>query len=260
MGTDIFGEAVERNLQKSGVRTDALCRSSTHGTSKTVILPVIGEDRRYIHTIGANADLTVEDISVPLAMQAQVFALGGYCVLPSLDPQRIAILLNNLRENGIRTMLDVVVPASSNHPTLDDLRPILPFIDVFMPNIEEAAILTGETDPGKQAELFLHAGCNIAIITRGEDGALLMSSQETLDAPAFPVEVVDVSGAGDAFVAGFIVGLLEQWTMADSLRFASLIGASACTHLGCTGGVFTRSEAESYLQSHQLPITSFKTV
>ena len=236
-----------------------MCRSSTHGTSKTVILPVVGEDRRYIHTIGANADFSVEDISVPLAMQAQVFALGGYCVLPRLDPQRTAMLLNNIREKGIRTILDVVVPASSDHATLDDLRPILPFVDVFMPNIEEAAILTGKADPWKQAELFLHAGCNIAIITRGKNGALLMSAQETLEAPAFPVEVVDVSGAGDAFVAGFIVGLLEQWTLAESLRFASLIGASACTHLGCTGGVFTRSEAERYLQLHQLPITSFNT-
>jgi len=259
VGQDLFGDAVERDLQKSGVRTDALCRSSTHGTSKTVILPVIGEDRRYIHTIGANADFSVEDISIPLALQAQVFALGGYCVLPRLDPQRIAALLDNLRANGVRTMLDVVVPASTSHPTLDDLRPILPFIDVFMPNIEEAAILTGEADPRKQAELFLQAGCATAIITKGENGALLMNGQETLEAPAFPVEVVDVSGAGDAFVAGFIVGLLEQWTMADSLRFASLIGASACTHLGCTGGVFTRSEAEKYLQLHQLPITSFNT-
>ena len=260
LGKDVFGEAVERNLQESGVRTDALRYSSTHGTSKTVILPVIGEDRRYIHTIGANSDFTVEDISIPLAMQAQVFVLGGYCVLPSLDPQRIATLLNNMRENGIRTMLDVVVPASSNHPTLDDLRPILPFVDVFMPNIEEAALLTGETNPVKQAELLLHAGCTIAIITRGENGALLMSAQETLEAPAFPVKVVDVSGAGDAFVAGFILGLLEQWAMADSLRFASLMGASACTHLGCTAGVFTRAEAETYLQSHRLPITSFKRV
>jgi sugar/nucleoside kinase (ribokinase family) len=259
VGKDLFGDAVERDLQNNGVRTDAIRRSSTHGTSKTVILPVIGEDRRYIHTIGANADFTAEDIFVPLAMQAQVFALGGYCVLPRLKPQRIATLLNNMRDNGVRTLLDVVVPASTNHPTLDDLRLILPFIDVFIPNIEEATILTGETDPEKQAELFLHAGCKIAIITRGEDGALLMSAHETLEVPAFPVKVVDVSGAGDAFVAGFIVGLLEQWSLADSLRFAGVIGASACTYLGCTGGVFTRAEAEMYLQSHQLPITSRKT-
>ncbi len=260
VGKDLFGDAIEQDLQNSGVGTNALCRSTTHGTSKTVILPVIGEDRRYIHTIGANADFTVEDISLPLAMQAQVFVLGGYCVLPGLDSRHMAPLLNAMRENSVRTVLDVVVPASANHPTLDDLRPILPFVDVFMPNIEEAAILTGEADSVKQAKLFLNAGSSIAIITRGENGALLMSAQETLEAPAFPVKVVDVSGAGDAFVAGFIVGLLEQWTMADSLRFASLIGASACTQLGCTAGIFTRAEAEACLRSHPLPVTCFKSV
>jgi sugar/nucleoside kinase (ribokinase family) len=83
-----------------------------------------------------------------------------------------------------------------------------------------------------------------------------MSTQKTLEAPAFPVEVVDVSGAGDAFAAGFIVGLLEQWPPEDALRFASVIGASACTKLGCTSGVFTREEAETYIQTHPLPIVS----
>jgi sugar/nucleoside kinase (ribokinase family) len=256
---DIFGDAVEQDLRASGVRTEALRRSSIHGTSKTVVLPVIGEDRRYIHTIGANADFTVDDIVFPLAMQAQVFALGGYFVLPGLDPVQFVDLLTRVRNSGVRTVLDIVVPASTNHPTLDDLRPILPLIDVFVPNAGEAAMLTGETDPGRQAELFLRGGCNIAIITRGKDGALLMSAHETLEAPAFPVEVVDVSGAGDAFVAGIIVGLLEAWSLADTLCFASMIGASACTQLGCTGGVFTRAEAEAYMQTHPLAITSYKT-
>lgn len=258
VGKDLFGDAVEQALQTGGVRTDALRRSSSHGTSKTVILPVIGEDRRYIHTIGANADFTVDDIAFPLATQARVFALGGYFVLPRLDPQRFVDLLDGLRKNGVRTMFDVVVPNNTNHPTLEDLRPILPFIDVFVPNIEEAAMLTGETQPGKQAELFARAGCDIAIITRGKEGALLMSAGEMLEVPAFPVEVVDVSGAGDAFIAGFIVGLLENWSLADCLRFASAMGASACTQLGCTSGVFTRAEAEAFIETHPLTITPIK--
>lgn len=258
VGKDLFGDAVEQALQTGGVRTDALRRSSSHGTSKTVILPVIGEDRRYIHTIGANADFTVDDIAFPLATQARVFALGGYFVLPRLDPQRLVELLDGLRKNGVRTVFDVVVPNNTNHPTLEDLRPILPFIDVFVPNIEEAAMLTGETEPGKQAELFARAGCDIAIITRGKEGALLMSAGEMLEVPAFPVEVVDVSGAGDAFIAGFIVGLLENWSLADCLRFASAMGASACTQLGCTSGVFTRAEAEAFIETHPLTITPIK--
>lgn len=256
VGNDFFGDAVARELLAKGVRTDALRRSSSYNTSKTVILPVVGEDRRYIHTIGANADFMVDDIDLTAAEQARVFALGGYFVLPKLASPRLIELLAGLRETGIRTVLDIIVPASTHHPTLDDLRPILPHVDVFMPNSVEATMLTGETDPQKQAGLFLQAGCATAIITRGRDGALLMNERETLAAPPVPVEVVDVSGAGDAFAAGFIVGLLERWPPGDALRFASVIGASACTKLGCTGGVFTRKEAEMYVQTHSLPIVS----
>src|SRR2546425_3059177 len=132
VGKDIFGDAVERDLQTSGVRIDALRRSSTHGTSKTVILPVVGEDRRYIHTIGANADFIVDDIDLALAEQTQVFALGGYFVLPKLESLRLIELLAGLRKRGVRTVLDIIVPTSTHHPTLDNLRPILPHIDVFM--------------------------------------------------------------------------------------------------------------------------------
>ena len=116
IGKDLFGDAVEQALQTSGVRTHVLHRSSSHGTSKTVILPVMGEDRRYIHTIGANADFTVDDIALPLAMQARVFALGGYFVLPRLEPQGIANLLDSLKKKGVRTVLDIVVPAKYQSP------------------------------------------------------------------------------------------------------------------------------------------------
>jgi sugar/nucleoside kinase (ribokinase family) len=156
----------------------------------------------------------------------------------------------------VRTVLDVVVPASDHPPTLEDLKPVLPYVDVFTPNSAEAATLTGETEPAKQARLFLDAGCAVAGITRGNEGALVMSASETLEMPAVPVPVVDMSGAGDAFVAGLIVGLLAHWPLEETLRFAGLIGASACTRLGCTDGVFTRSEAEAYLQTHQPPVIS----
>jgi sugar/nucleoside kinase (ribokinase family) len=255
VGSDVFGDAVERGLRAKGVGVEPLKRSSSLGTSKTVILPVIDEDRRYIHTIGANADFTSDDIDASLAAQARVFALGGYFVLPAFHPQRFAALLANLKQRGVQTVLDVVVPASEHPPTLDDLRPVLSFVDVFTPNTAEAALLTGETDPSKQARLFLEAGCAVAVITMGGEGALLMSASETLEMPAVPVEVVDMSGAGDAFVAGFIVGLLERWPLAETLRFASLIGASACTRLGCADGVFTRPEADAYAQAHHLPVT-----
>jgi sugar/nucleoside kinase (ribokinase family) len=121
-----------------------------------------------------------------------------------------------------------------------------------MPNNDEARVLTGEMEPRRQAERFLAAGCGTVIITMGVNGALLVNAQQAIEAPAPPIEAVDESGAGDAFAAGYIAGLLEGWSVQKSLAFASVIGASACTQLGCTTGVFTREQARAYLQVHPL--------
>jgi sugar/nucleoside kinase (ribokinase family) len=86
----------------------------------------------------------------------------------------------------------------------------------------------------------------------GAEGAVLVTEGLVVEAAAPAVEVVDGSGAGDAFAAGLIVGVLEGWSMAQSVRFASVVGASACTQLGCLAGVFTREQAESYLAAHPL--------
>ena len=254
VGEDVFGRFVEQDLRHKGIDTAGLRRSTTYGTSKTIILPVVGEDRRFIHTFGANADFSAEDIDRSRVSQAEVFYLGGYLILPRLRQSELAELLCFAQQQGVRTVLDIAVPAGDVGLSLTALADVLPYVDVFMPNDQEAQALTGETEPRRQAERFLQLGCGTAIITMGAEGTLLMDTVQTLQAPAFPVEVVDASGAGDAFAAGFIVGLLEEWSVPESLRFASAIGASACTQLGCTTGVFTRSLANAYLQTHPLTI------
>src|SRR2546430_751842 len=91
------------------------------------------------------------------------------------------------------------IPPTS--PVREALDPVLPHVDYFLPNDEEAQALTGEKDPRRQAERFLEAGCGTAIITQGDRGTLLMDAGRVLEAPVFPVEYVDGSGAGDAFAA-----------------------------------------------------------
>jgi sugar/nucleoside kinase (ribokinase family) len=250
VGSDHFGSFIQQDLTQKGINTVGIARSERAGTSKTVILPVIGEDRRYIHTFGANADFTAADIDRALLDGARVLYVGGYLVLPGLDATELGDLFRYARQKGVITVLDVVVP--SEHDNADFaalLKPVLPYVDYFMPNDEEAHALTGESDPQQQAEQFLALGCTNAIITKGKYGTLLANKRETLEIPSFTVEVVDSSGAGDAFAAGFIVGLLEGWETAQMLRFASAIGAAACTRLGCTDGVFNRDQAQEFLAS-----------
>jgi len=258
VGTDLFGDFVSQDLRGKGIDTAGVRRSRTSGTSKTVILTVAGEDRRFIHTFGANAEFRVEEIDPALVAQATVLYVGGYLVMPGVEQAQLAALFRSAREQGIRTVLDVVVSADDPTLSMNALTDVLPFVDFFVPNEEEARVLLGETEPRRQAERFRAAGCGTVVVTMGGDGTLLMSPEETLQAPAFPVEFVDGAGSGDAFAAGLIAAVLEGRSMPEALHFASAIGASACTRLGCTTGVFDRAQAEAFLRKHSLEIRSLR--
>ena len=122
-----------------------------------------------------------------------------------------------------------------------------------MPNDDEAAALTGESEPRRQAERLLELGAGTVVVTMGERGLVAVSRNETMELPAPRVAFVEPSGAGDAFAAGLVYGLLQRWSLRRCLEFASVIGASACTRLGCTAGLFTRAEADAYLETEPWP-------
>jgi sugar/nucleoside kinase (ribokinase family) len=249
VGADLFGDFLQRELRGIGVDTRGLRRSADRGTSKTVILPVGGEDRRFVHTFGANAEFTVQHVDRSPLADCDVLYLGGYLVLPAVSAPDLAQLCADARAGGARTVLDVVVPRGAT-VSLESVREALAFVDFFVPNEDEARALTGEADPHRQAARLVEAGCGTAIVTRGTAGAVLRSSDELLEVPAPRVDTVDQSGAGDAFSAGLIAGLLAGWDLARIVCFASVVGASATTALGCTAGVFSRAHAEAFMEEH----------
>jgi len=257
VGDDVFADFIEQDLHCKGVEASGIRRSTRLGTSKTVILPVVGEDRRFIHTFGANAEFCDTDIALEALPVGGLLYLGGFLILPGLDSEAVAQVFRKAQERGIKTVLDVVVPVGDADGKMQLLEPILPFTDYFLPNEEEAHALTGEITPRKQAERFREVGCETVLITQGSKGTLLLSGQEAIQADAYSIEIVDGSGAGDAFTAGWIAGLLEGWPIEETLRFASVIGASCCSRLGCTTGVFNRHEAEAFMQRLPLRIQTF---
>jgi sugar/nucleoside kinase (ribokinase family) len=254
VGKDAAGDFVLGALGAHGLDATPVRRSAMP-TSRTVILPVVGEDRRYIHTVGANADFTIGDVDFERSSAARVLYVGGYLLLPGLAGGDLARLFAHARSRGALTVLDVagVRPGTGLAP----LAEVLPHTDVFLPNGDEAFALTGEQDPARQAAIFVGCGAGLAAVTLGGEGSVVCTADECLGAAAFPVDVVDPSGGGDAFDAGFIAGLLEGWDLRRTLAFASAVGASACTRLGCTDGVFTRAEADAFVAAHPLAIDAF---
>ena len=259
VGDDVFGELVRRDLAARGVDTTGILTTAGIGTSKTVIIPVVGEDRRYLHTFGANAVLAADDIAATPFATAEVIYVGGYLILPALRDDELARLLEEARARGATVILDVVAP-SRTELSLSAVSRLLPLADYFIPNLDEARSLTGRADPEQQAEQLIAHGARTVMIKLGEEGLYVRSEEGSFELPAPPVHVVEPSGAGDAFAAGLAVGILEGWDIERKARFASVMGASACSALGCADGVFTRSEADEYLAAHPLPLRAGTTI
>lgn len=249
VGRDHFGDFVRDELSAAGVDVAAVGRAPDLGTSKTVIVPVSGEDRRFIHTFGANAALCAADIAAAVGTAPDVLYIGGFLVLPALRQDELAAQLRRVRSTGTRVVLDVVAPAGQAL-SLADVAGVLAEVDYFVPNDDEAAALTGASDPHSQAERLLELGAGIVVVTLGERGLIAAGHEGSIELSAPHVEVVDPSGAGDAFAAGLVYGLLEGWALRRCLEFASVIGARACSRLGCTAGLPTRAEADTYLESY----------
>jgi sugar/nucleoside kinase (ribokinase family) len=252
VGGDVFGRVVAEMLQECGVDVSALKVSPEADTSQTLIVNVAGEDRRFIHTFGANALFQAADIPLERVAQCRVLYLGGYLLMPRVRQEDLVPVFAAARRAGAKTVLDVVTPGQADY--LPQLEQLLPHVDVFLPNNHEAQLITGEADPLRQAELFHRLGAGTAVVTLGGDGAVLVSREARLRAGTYAVPFVDGSGGGDAFDAGYIYGLLNRMNAEDCLRVASALGASCVRAIGTTPGVFTRPECEAFLREQRLPI------
>ncbi|MDE0552777.1 MAG: PfkB family carbohydrate kinase, partial [Candidatus Poribacteria bacterium] len=121
---------------------------------------------------------------------------------------------------------------------METLEPCLPYVDIFMPSIIEAQHLTGLSDYREIAQ-FLRGNYDIdtVIIKMGENGSYAATPEAEHLAPAYPVDVVDATGAGDAYAAGFLAGTLMDWDLKATVELASATGAACVTAIGTTAGI-----------------------
>ena len=252
VGDDYWGRFVREDLAAHGADTSEVAVSRTEQTSQTMILLCKGQDRRFVHTFGANREFRAEDVHHDYLRGAKVLYIGGYLVLPGLVPEDLAALFRHCRQQGIRTVLDVVIATGFQYG--GELEPVLPYTDVFLPNNDEAALLTGEQDPVRQAAALQRLGVETVVITLGGDGTLFARGGRVRRASHFPSEVVDQTGAGDAFCAGFITGMVRGLDLEECVRYGSALGSSCVRSMGASEGVLTGPEAQAFLARHSLEI------
>ncbi len=252
VGDDAFGNYLIDVMNKSGVETSGVRRDPAVETSGSLIINVDGEDRRYIHSIGASASVRPSDIPLERVRTSKVLYVGGYLLMQGLLDGALTPVFRAARAAGVITALDVVLPGPGDH--WRQLEGLLAETDLFLPNTDEAKVITGLDDPVAQADRFRAAGAKTVVITCGEHGTVLVNDHVRLRAGIFRMNYVGGAGSGDAFDAGYIAALLAGGDERTCLAWGSALGASCVRAVGTTEGVFNKAEVEAYLASNRLEI------
>ncbi len=154
-----------------------------------------------------------------------------------MDQGQSARLLQAAKARGVTTSFDLIAP---NEETLELLRPLLPSVDYFMPSLEEAAFLSGETQPEAIGHFFLALGVGTCILKDGENGSWLIGRDGGPQHIApWPVEAVDTTGCGDSYCGGFIAALARGLSVKAACDVASAVAALVATGMGSDAGEWT---------------------
>lgn len=254
VGNDLFGRALRDLLEADGVDCSGLQTRHEQPTSGTMILNVRGEDRRFIHCVGANGLYDGTQVREEDLRRTKVLYVGGYTLLDSLTPERVSDLFQRARAAGVLTVLDVVVGARDR--LWDWVAPVLPWTDYFLPNSDEATAIAGPGNPWDLTARFREAGCRTAIITCGHEGAVFDGPEGRFQAGVYDVPAIDPTGTGDAFVAGFLYGMLQHLPPLECLQLGSALGASCVQAVGATTGIFSATELQEFVRTHPLQMSA----
>lgn len=252
VGDDVLGRFVTESLASQGVSCETITRSRTAQTSATLVVNVAGEDRRFLHAVGANAEFTGDELSEAVLRTCRAVYVGGFGLNPALSGASVARLFRTAREAGAITLLDVVVGDPALLPPM--LAEALPETDVFLPNEDEALAITGVTGPLEQARLFRDLGAGTVVVTSGSRGSLLLNRTGGWRAEAYQTPCVDGTGGGDAFAAGFLYGQLQGGDPVRCLQYGAAMGSSCVRAMGATTGVFRRGELEAFVSEQVLNV------
>jgi sugar/nucleoside kinase (ribokinase family) len=241
IGTDAAGDLLLSLLERDGVDTSLLLRRDEVQTSASVLPIRPNGDRPAFHVVGANATYGADDVPPDALDDATHLHLGG----PEfMGGETAARVLGAARERGVVTSADVLAPGDPG--LLEWIAPALPHLDYLLPNEEQVLGFTGADDlvAGSRALLERGAGCVAA--TRGAEGVAIVDADSVEDVPAFAVEVVDTTGCGDAFSAGFLRGL----ALGRERRDAAVVGCAAAAlvaqGLGTDHGDFDLAAVDAF--------------
>lgn len=252
VGRDGFGDFVIDVLKSHAVDARGVAIDEKTPTSATMAMIASDGERSFIHSIGANAAFTADDIDWDLLRGTKLLHIAGHFLMPAFDGAPCARVLEKARALGIETSLDTAGSPTDSWP--ESLRLCLPHLDYFVPSFHEALRCVPssvEATPQAVARYFQDAGTRVVALKMGEVGSYVRAGYDEWSLSPYRVAALDATGAGDAFAAGFLAGVVNGYDVENSARLGNAVGACCVTGIGTVAGVRSLPETLQFMAEHK---------
>ena len=247
LGKDELGNFVVNTMQSYGIDTARLRRKDGVQTSATMLPIRPNGDRPALHVPGANGELTWGDLDLDAIARADFLHMGGTSLMPKFDGEPTVRVLRYAKEHGVTTTFDLV--AIDRPDLLELIEPCLPYIDYFMPGLDEARMMCKLDARQDVINFFLDRGAGHTVFKMGAQGSSIASREGEIRLPALEVPVVDSTGCGDAYCAGFIAGLGMGWSVEEAGRLGTAAAGLVITGLGSDAGIVNLDETVAFMKA-----------
>jgi sugar/nucleoside kinase (ribokinase family) len=246
IGNDNLGMFIREKLKTLKIEIKYLREEAGVNTSASLVLINTTGERGFLHNYGANATFTPKDFNWQSISKTKYMHMAGAFLMPGFDGDPMAAVLRRARSQKIKTSVDTGYDITGRW--LHIIEPCLQYIDIFMPSYDEARSITGRDEPEAIAQFLLDRKVSMVVLKMGEKGCYIKTKERSIRLPAIPVkDVVDTTGAGDAFVAGFLYGIIKGWSVERCGLFANAVGANCVQAIGATAGVRTFSQTQQFM-------------
>ncbi len=241
VGGDPIATSLLAMLEGEGVDVAGLVRKADQQTSTSVIPVRPNGDRPAWHCIGANGAFTLDDLDLADLDGITHLHLGG----PEfLGGEAAGKLLAHARSIGATTSMDILAPGDPD--MLAWIADALPHTDYLLPNDEQVLGFTSASSLTEGATALVEQGARCVAVTQGAKGALVMTADESIEVPAYAVEVVDTTGCGDAFSAGFLRGRSLGLELGPAAALGCAAAAQVAQGLGTDAGDYSLATVEEF--------------
>lgn len=235
VGTDIFGELLIDRLKKQDLYNPYVKKFDGHTTTSFITTNEDGEPK-FIQLEGVSRYITPSTVDLKRARKFKFIHIGGIFSLPGFDNGAVKSIIDFARENKIKTSADTTRNISN-----PGLIKNYEGLDILFTNYEEASAIANTGDIESVINFFKnHSGFGTTVIKMGAEGCVVISRERYNFYIGFKIEPIDRCGAGDAFVAGFLHGLLGNWNEKKTAAFANACGAFNCLVKGATNEAVTK--------------------